>query len=69
MIAKTLATPKRLWADLHAVDGATVGTCAAFDAAGRCRRQSSSLEGRARPGTPDGLVTHGLPCAESPRRR
>src|SRR5215203_322209 len=56
----------------HAVGGAKVGTCAASDAAGQCRsRQSSKLEGRARPwlGTPDCGVIRALPCAESPPRR
>jgi hypothetical protein len=55
----------------HAVGGAKVGTCAAFDAAGQRPRQSSSLEGRGRPwlGTPDHRVTRELRCVGSPRRR
>ncbi len=58
--------------DWDAVGGAKVGTCAASDAAGHRRsRQSSSLEGRARPwlGTVERPVTRGLRCGGSPRRR
>ena len=46
----------------HAVGGAKVGTCGASDAAGQRRsRQSSSLEGPARPwlGTLERRVTRG----------